>query len=194
MASPILALPAAGADRPANLVRTCVMLAISSATMLFGGVLAAYLQLRRTVVPWPPEDLTIDQYFGNMMALTMLLAVIPVEWACYALRRGLVRQAMTALAVAIGLGLAFLNLLSYTAGHVGFDAASHPYGLVLTAMVMLLGISVAAGVVMLTLTLIRAAGRQQGPHDSEQSRVAACWWHFTVIASIAVWYAVVVLQ
>ncbi|MGH9158265.1 MAG: cytochrome c oxidase subunit 3 [Acidimicrobiales bacterium] len=194
MASPILALPSAGGDRPRHLVRTGMLLAISSATMVFGGLLAAYLELRRTVVPWPPEDIDIDQYFGNMMVLTMVLGVIPVEWACHALRRGLTRQAMAGLAVTIGLGLAFLNLLSFTAGHVGFDAASHPYGLVLTALVMLLGISVAAGVAMVTLTLVRTAGGQQGPHDHEQARVAACWWHFTVGASIAVWYAIVVLK
>lgn len=190
----MLALPSAGAERPRNLVRTGMLLSISSATMLFGGLLAAYLQLRRTVAPWPPEDLHIDQYFGNIMVMTMLLGVIPVEWACYALRRGLSRQAMSGLAVAIGLGVAFLNLLSYSAGRVGFDAASHPYGLVVTAMVMILGICVAVGVAMLTLTLVRAAGRQQGPSDHEQARVTACWWHFTVVASIAVWYAVVVLQ
>jgi len=192
--SPVLALPSAGADRPRNLVRTGVLLGASSATMLFGGLLAAYLHLRRTIVPWPPEDLSIDQYFGNMMVLTMLLGIVPVEWACYALRRGLVRQAMSGLAVTIGLGLAFLNLLSYAAGHVEFDAASHPYGLVLTALVMLLGLAVGVGVAMLTLTLIRTAGRQQGPSDAEQARVTACWWHFTVGASIAVWYAVVVLK
>lgn len=194
MASPVLALTTGGADRPRHLVRTGAFLAVGAATMLFGGLIATYLQLRRTVVPWPPEDLTIDQYFGNMMVLTMLLGVIPVEWACYALRRGLTRQAMSGLAVAIGLGVAFLNLLSYTAGHVGFDAASHPYGLVLTALTMVLGITVAIGVGMLTLTLARAAGRQQGPADHEQARVAAIWWHFTVGASIVVWYAVVVLK
>jgi heme/copper-type cytochrome/quinol oxidase subunit 3 len=194
VASPMLALPSAEADRPRHLVRTGVLLAVASATMLFGGLLAAYLHLRRTIVPWPPEGVNIDQYFGNMMALTMILGIVPVEWACYALRRGLTRQAMAGLGVAIGLGVAFLNLLSYAAGQVGFDAASHPYGLVLTALVMVLGISVAAGVGMLTLTLVWVAGRQQGPADTEQARVAASWWHFTVVASIAVWYAVVVLK
>jgi len=194
VSSPLLALPSAEAERPRLLVRTGVLLAISSATMLFGGLLAAYLHLRRTVAPWPPEEVAIDQYFGNMAALTMLLGVVPVEWACHALRRGLTRQAMSGLAVAIGLGVAFLNLVSYSAGQVGFDAASHPYGLVVTALVMVLSVCVAVAVAMLTLTLVRAAGRQQGPADTEQARVAACWWHFTVVATAAVWYAVVVLQ
>lgn len=193
-AEPMLALPSAGGAPTPNLVRTGTFLLISSATMLFGGLLAAYLHLRRTVAPWPPEDVKIDQYLGNVLVMTLLLGIVTVEWACWALRRDERRQAVAGLGVTIGIGLAYLNLMSYSAGSVDFDAASHPYGLVVTAMVMLLGIVAAITIAMMTLTMFRVAGKQQGPTDNEQARVAACWWHFTVGASVAVWYAVIVLQ
>lgn len=194
MASPMLALSSAETAPPRQLVRTGLFLVISSATMMFGGLFAAYLHLRRNVGVWPPEALEIDEYLGNMMAGTMLLSILPVEWACWALRRNLLRQAMCGLGITIGLGVAFLNLASYSAGHVDFDAATHTYGLVVTALFMLMCITVAIAVAMLTLTLVRAAGRQQGPADTEQARAAATWWHFTVVASLAVWYAIIVLK
>lgn len=194
MASPMLALPSAEATQPRQLVRTGVFLFITSATMLFGGLFAAYLHLRRNVVPWPAEGSAIDEYLVNMMAGTMILSILPIEWACWALRKNLVRQAMSGLGITIGLGVAFLNLGSYTAGQAAFDAASGPYGLVVTALFMLMSLCVAVGLGMLTLTLVRATGRQQGPADTEQARVAACWWHFTVGASLFVWYAITVLK
>jgi len=171
-----------------------VLLLSASGTMFFGALVAAYLHLRKITDPWPPEGVKLDLYLGNLLIITMILSAFTVEWACFAVRRGDRRQASAALGVTIGLGVAFLNLLSYTADQVPFDAASHPYGLVVTALVMLLGIAVGTGVAFVTLTLLRVAGRQLSATDPSQVRATACYWHFTVAASIAVWYTVAVLK
>jgi cytochrome c oxidase subunit 3 len=165
-----------------------------SGTMLFGALVGAYLHLRNVTDPWPPEGVTLDLYLGNLLIITMVLSAVTVEWACFALRRDERKQASAALGVTLGLGVAFLNLLSYTADQVAFDAATHPYGLVVTAMVMLVGIAVGTGVAFVTLTLLRVSGRQLSAADSSQVRATACYWHFTVAASVAVWYAVAVLK
>ena len=188
-----LALTTGGVDRPRNVLPLGMALLVSSGTMLFGTLIAAYLRLRTTVGVWPPEEVHFDEYLGNMLVLTMLLSVIPLEWACQAQRRNLRNQTTTALGVTIGLGVAFLNLLSYSAGRAEFDAASHPYGLVVTALCMLLGIAVAVGLGMVTLTLFRVAARQLTV-GTDHLRTTAWYWHFTVAASVAVWYTVVVLK
>jgi len=192
--TPVAALPSAGGEEPRNVMPMGVLLLCAGGTMFFGALVAAYLHLRNVTAPWPPEGIRLDLYLGNLLVITMGLSAVTAEWACLAVRRGDRRQASAALGVTIGLGVAFLNLLSYTADQVPFDAASHPYGLVVTAMVMLLGIAVGIGVVFVTLTLLRVSGRQISASDPSQVRATACYWHFTVAASIAVWYTVAVLK
>ncbi len=195
MASPTLALPAAGGGRRAgNALWVGVLLLASAGTMLFGALIATYLHLRVLTDRWPPRGVSIDQYLGNMAVITMLLAAVTVEWARHAVRRDDRSQACAGLSVTLALGLAVLNLLSYSAGRVRFDAVSHPYGLVVAAMVMLLGIAVGIGVALVTMTLFRVVGRQVSAAEPEQLRATACYWHFCVAASIAVWYTVVVLK
>ena len=194
MADSALALPSAEERRPRNLLTMGVLFLASSGTMLFGTFIAAYLHLRRLTGRWPPEGVRLDQYLGNLLVITMVMSAATMEWACQALRRAERRQASAALGVTLGLGLAFLNLLSYTADQARFDAASHAYGLVVTAMVMVLGIAVGIGVAFVTLTLVRVAGRQLSAAEPEQLRATACYWHFTVAASVAVWYTVAVLK
>lgn len=188
------ALPPAADERPRNLMPMGVLLLSASGTMLFGALVAAYLHLRHVTEPWPPEGVKLDLYLGNLLIITMVLSAVTMEWACFALRRDDRRQASAALGVTIGLGVAFLNLLSYTADQVPFDVASHAYGLVVTAMVMLLGIAVGIGVGFVTLTLLRVSGRQLSAAEPSQLRANACYWHFTVAASVAVWYTVAVLK
>lgn len=194
MASPTLALPAAGGVRSRRVLTLAVLFLTTSGTMLFGTLIAAYLHLRRLEEPFPPANAKIDQYWGNLMVLTMLMAAVTVEWGCAALRRGERKQALAGFAITLALGLAFLNLLSFAAGHVEFDAVSHPYGLLVTAMGMLLGITVGIGVAFVALTLFRISGRQLLDTDADQPRAAAVFWHFTVLASVAVWYTVIVLK
>jgi cytochrome c oxidase subunit 3 len=171
-----------------------VLLLAASGTMLFGALVAAYLHLRKAVDPWPPEGVNLDLYLGNLLVITMVLSAVTMEWACTAIRRGDRRQASAALGLTLGLGLAFLNLLSYSADRVGFDAASHAYGLVVGTMVVLVGLAVAIGVSFVTLTLLRVSGRQVSPGEPGQVRATACYWHFTVGASVAVWYTVAIMK
>lgn len=194
LTSPVAALPPAAAEPPRNVMPMGVLLLSASGAMLFGALVATYLHLRDVTEPWPPEGVKLDLYLGNLLIITMVLSAVTVEWACFAVRRDNRSQASAALGVTIGLGVAFLNLLTYTADQVPFDAASHSYGLVVTAMVMLLGITVGTGVAFVTLTLLRVSGRQLSAADPSQVRATACYWHFTVAASIAVWYTVAILK
>ena len=194
MASPTLALPAAGGVKPRRVLTMAVLLVATGGTMLFGALLAAYLHLRRLSDPFPPPDTKIDQYWGNLMALTMVLSAVTVEWGVSAVRRDERKQALAGFGLTLAMGLAFLNLLSFAAGKVEFDAVSHPYGLVVAAMAMALGIAVGIGVAFVSFTLFRIAGRQLLGPDADQPRATAVYWHFTVLVSLTVWYTVIVLK
>ncbi|MGH9179148.1 MAG: cytochrome c oxidase subunit 3 [Acidimicrobiales bacterium] len=194
MASPTLALPSAGGTKPRGVVTMAATFAVIGGTMLFGALIGAYLHMRRLTDAFPPGDVEIDQYWGNLMAITMVLSSVTVEWGVQALRRGERKQALAGFALTVGLGCAFLNLLSYAASQVEFDAVSHPYGLIVAAMTMVLGIVVGLAVALVSLTLFRVAGRQLLEPDAEMPRAAAIVWQFSVLASLAVWYTVIVLK
>jgi len=194
MASPTLALPVAGGEKPRGVVTQAMLFAVCGATMLFGALLAAYLHMRRLGHPFPPAGVEIDEYWGNIMAGTMVMSALTVEWGVSAIRRGERKQALAGFGLTLALGLAFLNLLSFASAHVKFDAATNAYGLVVTALVMVLGIAVGIGVGLLALTIFRVAGRQLLQPDAEQPRAAAIYWHFAVATSLAVWYTVIVLK
>ncbi len=194
MASPTLALPSAGGTRPRRVLTMAVLLLATGGAMTFGALLAAYLHMRRLADPFPPPEAKIDQYWGNLMVLTMLMASVTVEWACSALRREQRKEAVAGFGITLALGVAFLNLMSFAAGHVEFDAVSHPYGVIVAAMTMLLGLVVGMAVAFVTLTMFRVAGRQLLEPGADQPRATAWAWHFATIASVAVWYTVIVLK
>ncbi len=194
MASPTLALPAAGGTRPRGVLTQAMIFVVVGGTMFFGALLAAYLHMRKISHPFPAEGTEIDEYWGNVMVGTMFMSAFTVEWGVSALRRNERTQALAGFGLTVALGLCFLNLLSFSSGHAAFDAVSNSYGLVVTAMVMALGIVAGIGVALCTLTLFRVAGRQLLEPDTEQPRATAIYWHFAVAASMAVWYTVIVLK
>lgn len=194
MADRPLALPAAGGDQRRPVLTVGVLLVAAAGLMLFGALVASYLHLRTLTERWPPRGVSIDQYIGNMAMLTLVMSSVTVEWARSALRRGVRRQALAALGVTLALGLAVVNLITYAAGQSRFDAASHPYGLVVTAMVMLLGVACAVGVAALTMTLFRVVGRQVSEAEPQQMHATAWYWQFAVVAAVPVWYTIVVLK
>jgi heme/copper-type cytochrome/quinol oxidase subunit 3 len=194
VASPTLALPSAGGTRPRRVLTMAVLFLAAGGGMMFAALLGAYLHMRRLAEPFPPPDTEIDQYWGNLMVLTMLMGSVTVEWARSALDRGQRKEGVAGFAVTLGLGLAFLNLMSFAAGHVEFDAVTHPYGTVVAALTMLLGLVVGLSVAFVSLTLFRVAGRQLLEPGADQPRATAWAWHFATVAAVAVWYTVIVLK
>lgn len=189
-----LALPAGGGARPRGILPMAALLVGAGGLMLFGTLVAVYVLLRSRVHPFPPEGATLDQYLGNMLVITMLLSSATVEWGVSAVRRGLGKQAAAGFGLSIGFGLAFLNLLAFSADHADYGASTHAYGTVVAAMVVALVVAVAIGIAFAVLTLLRVAGSQVSAADPDQARALGWYWQFTVVATVAVWYTVVVLK
>lgn len=193
-ASPQLALPSAGGARPRNVLTLTALLVDAAGIMLFAALVGALVHVRHYAGPFPPKGVTIDRYLGNLVVITMLMGAVTIEWGYSAVRRDQRRQASTALGITIGLGLAVLNLLSWGAGRVNFGPGTSAYGTLVTALVLLLGLVIGLGVGFVTFTLFRVAGSQVSAAEPDQIRAAAWYWHFTVLAAVAVWYTVVILR
>jgi heme/copper-type cytochrome/quinol oxidase subunit 3 len=194
MTTAMAALPAAGGHRPRNLVATGTAVACAGGTMFLAGLFAAFIEIRAASPTWPAKGIKIDNYLGNMLVITMLLASLSAAWAVSAVKRNQRRQGAAAFAVTAGFGVAYLNLLSYSIirQHVAMNSSAYA-GLV-GAMALVLAVLLLVGIAVVVLTAFRIMGEQVTAAEPDQARAAAFLWHFATLATIVVWYLVIVLK
>jgi cytochrome c oxidase subunit 3 len=183
----ILALPPGGRNRPAKLVTIATAVTLSGALTLFGSLIGAWFFVKHLNRPWPPKGVNIDNYLGTMLTVTALMAGVTVEWAVHAIRREDKSQSAFALAVTAVFGMAILNLLWYLGRTVGFGPGASPFAVVFFALLSASGFTFLVGVVVAILAMARTLGRQMSPAGHEMLRATALYWHFAVVAWLAVW-------
>lgn len=189
MTAPQLALPPAGRQRPRNLLNLTALLLVTGGTTLFGALIAAYVTLADQAAVWPPRGFHLDNYVGTMLSLTAIMSAITVEWASWSLKREDQAQAVWGLALTLGFGLAFLNLLWYLGRKVGFSpgsASTGPYAVIFFAMIVAAAFVAVLGIVAVLMALLRTLGRQMTGARHEMVRAVAWYWDFVVVAWIAV--------
>jgi heme/copper-type cytochrome/quinol oxidase subunit 3 len=189
-----LALPSGAPSEPAHRLNLAVLLTGCAVAMVFGAWLAAYLNVRALARVWPPKGVDLDNYLGVMLFVTLLMSAATVEWAPYALKRGNQRQALSALAVTIGFGVAFLNLAWYTGSQFGFGPADHTFGTLAWAGLIAAAVNVGLGIGFLLVALARTAGHQIAPGRHELARAAAWYWQFVGLTWLVVFTGLYVLQ
>ncbi len=194
MSTEQLALPSGARQRESHVRNLGTLLLGGAGAMVFGGLLAAYLQLRGVANRWPPQDVELDNYLGVMLFLTALLSAVTVEWAPYAIKRGNRRQTLWALALTLGLGLAFLNLLWYMASQLGFGVADHAFGTLIYAGVLATAAQVVVGLGYVLVALVRTSGHQVVPGDHQLVRAAGWYWQWVNVCWLVVFTAFFLLQ
>jgi heme/copper-type cytochrome/quinol oxidase subunit 3 len=190
----MLGLPAGNRDRPAHTLTVATLMAGVAELALVGALVAAYLNVRALLSPWPPEGVELDNYLGTMLFITAALSVFTAEWAVYALRRGNRRQALNGAGVTIGLGAAFVNLLWYTGTQFHFGPADHSFAVIAYALMIAVGVIAVVGIGFLIVALARTAGGQVTPGDPAVLRAAVWHWHVVVVAWSLAYLALYVLH
>jgi cytochrome c oxidase subunit I+III len=191
---PQLALPSGAPTQRPNRLNLAVLLTGCATLMVFGAWLAAYLNVRALASQWPPDEVDLDNYLGVMLFVTMLLSAVTAEWAPFAVKRGNQRQALTAMATTIGLGVAFLNLAWYTWSRFGFGPADHTFGTLAWAGFAAAAVVVGLAIGFFAVALARTAGHQVVPGRHELVRAAAWYWQAAGLAWLVVFTGLYVLQ
>lgn len=189
--TPQLALPPGGRTRPASLLNLTVLMVVSGGLTLFAALIGAYAAVAKTVpaAQWPPKGVTLDDYVGNMLTITVIMSAITVEWAAYAIKREDPAQATWGMLLTAGFGLAFVDLLWFLGRKAGFGPGSTtigPYAVVFFALIVAAGFVALLGVIAVLLALSRTLGRQMTAANHEMVRAVAWYWDFVVVAWIAV--------
>jgi cytochrome c oxidase subunit 3 len=188
-----LALPPAGRTRPRNLVNISLLMVVTGGLVLFAALIGSYVQLSEVTTHWPPAGVNLDEYVGNMLAITAVMSAITVEWAWYSVKRDDQAQATWGLSVTALLGASFLVLLWDSARRIGFGPGSGKIGafaIMYYALMVASGGLALLGLAALLLVLARTLGRQMTPTHNQMLRAVAWYWDFVVICWLAVWATV----
>lgn len=188
-----LALGSGERPRPRNLLNIGVLVVTTCGLALFTTLMAAYVSVGHVAKAWPPPGVSLDVYLGNMLAITVIMSAVTVEWAYYAVKRGDPAQGTWGLLLTAGFGSGFVLLLWQLGSRVGFgpgDAKIGAFAVIFFAMLVASGVVAILGIAAVLMVLARVLGRQMTATNTEMLRAVAWYWDFVVVAWLLVFSAV----
>ena len=108
-----LALPSGERDADSSVGTYGVLVLGLAALVGIVAMVGAWLTLRYDSKVWPAKGFVIQDYYGNVLAITIILAAGAAWWALFGVVKGERRQSAMALGLVIFLEGAFINLITY---------------------------------------------------------------------------------
>src|SRR5436190_8887001 len=100
-----LALPGESAalelPRPRGISPLAMGLFVAGDFMLLGGLVAALYALRAEAFVWPPKGVSLGTYLPSMVAITIIMSAVTIQWAVWGIRRNDQRTCLVALGFTI---------------------------------------------------------------------------------------------
>jgi len=160
-----------------------------AALAVTAALIGAYTALRSGVSPWPPEGVKKENYFGTLLLGASGMLMVTAEWLVWSVIHGVRRQAAQASALAAMLLLAMLNGVVYTVDEAGFGAATHSYGTLFYAFMVVAGLTQLAALAAVVAGLVRTAGRQISPSEPQLARAVSIVLHVAALTWVMTWGA-----
>ncbi len=166
-------------------LRYGMILFIASEVMFFSAFFWAYFDAwlfpkAATGFVWPPEGI---HFVGPiplpfLMTMVLLLSGCTVTFAHHALQQGHQKEAVTQLAVTVGLGVLFTALQAYEYVHASFGFGDGIYPSAFYMATGFHGFHVLIGTVFLAVCWWRMAKGHFTPDSHFGFEAAAWYWHF----------------
>lgn len=161
-----------------------MLIFLAAETMLFTGLVAAFLVLRLGAPVWPPPlqpRLPIEATGVN--TLFLLGSSFTMVRALRAIRRGDQAGLVRGLGLTTLLGAIFLGVQGYEWArlvHFGLTVSSGAYGTTFYTLIGAHGLHVLAAVTLLLVVLVRAKRGCFSPQGHTAVRVSGMFWHYVV--------------
>ena len=171
-----------------------MLLFITSEVMFFGGLFAAYFNVRANTPQWP----TINPETGHQFELAILPLVGPAtvflilssftcQFAVWAIRRddrtGFIRN--IAATFVIGIVFLLMQATDYVAlANEGLTLSSGTYGTTYFTLTGFHGAHVFGGVIMLGVVLYRGLAGQFSARHHDAAEAVSLYWHFVDVVWI----------
>ena len=179
------------ATAPGGVSNVATAILVAGEAMILAGLVAAYYAVRAQSFKWPPVGL--GTYLPSIVAVTMIMTAVTIQWAIWAIRHNDQRTCLAALGVTIFFAFAILNGQWYQLAHLKFGVSAHTYG---TFVYLLTGfhmVNVIAGIVVFVAVLVRAVGGEFSADDHDTLTATAVFWQFANVAGLLA-YAVLFLH
>ena len=182
------------------------ILFISSEVMFFGGLFAAYFIARADSPHWPPTELLTPQQIASgvklqlevglptIATLILIASSFTMQIGVFQIRRGNRTALMWWLVVSIVLGLTFLSMQLYDYAQLPFRASDTIYGTAFFTLTGFHGAHVAAGVIFMTVVLIRSLGGQFSAEHHEAVEAVGLYWHFVDVVWLALFTTLYIVR
>ncbi len=174
----------------------------ASEVMFFGGLFAAYFIARADAGQWPPIDtletlkaagrassataeLKLEWVLPLIATLFLITSSVTMQLGVSAIKRGDRTKLIRWLIISIVLGLIFLTAQMYDYSQLEFRARDTIFGTTFFTLTGFHGAHVAAGVLFMSVILIRAMGGQFSARNHEGVEACSLYWHFVDVVWIA---------
>ena len=175
--------------------------AAAAVLMYFGGLLGVYFSERADFLranpgqSWMPPGAAVELTAPTIMAWTLLLSVVTMQWAVHATARDDRRHTLMALLVTAVFGVAVINQTAFQYRQMGLtvDGGSLAAPLIYTIS----GSHLALVVVTLAYLFIMAVRTLTAPRTSvhlDGMSAAAVLWHVMVFVYLVIWVGLFVTK
>ncbi len=192
------ALPSAAPPTRPRLTLIGTALASAAVVMMFAGLIGVYLSYRSESLSstgkWLPTGTSIPLTPANTAMFTLVLSVITMQWAVYAVANNDRPHAYLALGLTIFFGLCFINMTSFLYTQMELGVAKSPAG---ALIYVITGAHLALVVIALlyaALMTFRTLGGEYTGRDREGITAASMFWYVTVAVFAVIWYAIYVTK
>jgi heme/copper-type cytochrome/quinol oxidase subunit 3 len=174
-------------------------LACAGIVMAFAGLLGLYADERATVVrdggKWLPKDVVIDLTPFNVALVGLVISIVVLHWAVYAVGNEDRPRAYLALGLAALLGAAYINSVAFSYTQMGFTI-DDPSGVgILVYVITGMHLAMAgAGVIFIALMAFRTLGGQYSGRDREGIVAVLIYWYVTVALYAVIWFTIFVTK
>ena len=171
-----------------------MLLFLTSEVMFFGGLFAAYFNVRANAPQWPtinPEthaqfQLAILPLVGPATVL-LIISSFTCQYGVWAIRRGDRTVFMRNFAVTFLIGIVFLIMQGtdyWLLGHEGLTLSSGTYGTTYFTLTGFHGAHVFGGAIMLGVVLYRGIAGQFSARHHDAVEAVSLYWHFVDVVWI----------
>jgi len=181
-----------------NVLLVGTLLACAAGASLIGSLLAGYFGARDVAhaagKDWLPKGTTLPNTALFVAYIGLVISAFTAHWAHYAIKIDDRRQAYMAFATTAGLGLLFVNAMTFCWTEIGLGADSSPYALHMYSVSVVHTLLVIAAVAMMVVVGFRVFGGSFTPRNSEPVAAAVIFWDFVVVAGVVVWWCLWFLE
>ena len=196
--SPLATAPPPPARRPRVLLIGSAFGAVASALVVLT-LLAVYLQVRDDFLDsggtgGTPDDFILPLTPGGMGMVTLLMSVVTVSWAVWALRRDDRPHAYLAIGITLLLGIAFINATVYLYQSLALPLTFSGLGGLLYIVTGSHLVMTVVGMVFVAAMGFQSLGGQLTGRDAEGMSAAALYWYVTVAVYAAIYYGIYITK